>query len=40
MLKLLYFKSLNDKYHYGMLIKQVLMYFNNALCKSRALTQI
>ena len=40
MLKPSYFNSLNGKYHYGMPIKQLLMYFNNTLHKGRALMQI
>ena len=30
----------NSKYHYGMPIKQPLVYFNNTLHTGRALTQI
>ena len=40
MFKLSYFNSLNGKYHYGMPIKQPLMYFSNTLHKGGALTQI
>ena len=40
MFKLSYFNKLNSKYHYGMPIKQQLMYFKNALHKGRVLTQI